>query len=216
MGNIASSGRTILFVSHNTAAVRSLCTTGVLLDQGEVAFIGSTSKTLEKYQASIASLQSIPVDQRKDRSGSGEVRISHLTIGGDNDGAVTTGLPCIFSIEFETSRRFIRDELHFAITIVDANGTLLFTCASLHRGAQFPEFSSTGIVRCTIAQLPLVPGEYSVNVACTVRKQRADRVENAATFTVLENDYFGTGRLPKPDKHGPIIVSNEWDGASHP
>lgn len=42
-------GRTVLFVSHNMAAVRSLCTRGVLLKNGTIDYIGSTPDTLDKY-----------------------------------------------------------------------------------------------------------------------------------------------------------------------
>ncbi len=42
-------GRTVLFVSHNMAAVRSLCTRGVMLKNGMVDFIGNIPQTLEHY-----------------------------------------------------------------------------------------------------------------------------------------------------------------------
>jgi len=44
-----NSGRTILFVSHNMAAMRSLCTKTVLLEKGRVAMVGETGKVIEKY-----------------------------------------------------------------------------------------------------------------------------------------------------------------------
>lgn len=42
-------GRTVLFVSHNMAAVRNLCKRGVLLNQGQVDFQGSVNETVERY-----------------------------------------------------------------------------------------------------------------------------------------------------------------------
>ncbi len=42
-------GRTVLFVSHNMAAVRSLCTRGILLNNGTIDFTGSIPATLDKY-----------------------------------------------------------------------------------------------------------------------------------------------------------------------
>lgn len=42
-------GRTVLFVSHNMAAVRSLCTKGLLLENGTVAYQGKTSAAIECY-----------------------------------------------------------------------------------------------------------------------------------------------------------------------
>lgn len=45
-------GRTVLFVSHNMASVRSLCHKGVLLDNGKMAFMGNVDETIELYSRS--------------------------------------------------------------------------------------------------------------------------------------------------------------------
>jgi lipopolysaccharide transport system ATP-binding protein len=52
MEDVSRSGRTILFVSHNLAAVENLCRYGVLLDRGEVQFAGPVAGTIQKFQAS--------------------------------------------------------------------------------------------------------------------------------------------------------------------
>jgi lipopolysaccharide transport system ATP-binding protein len=49
MKSVASAGRTVLFVSHNLAAVQGLCTRALLIDQGCVAFSGSPEETIRKY-----------------------------------------------------------------------------------------------------------------------------------------------------------------------
>jgi len=49
MKNVASGGRTVLFVSHNMTAVRNLCTRGVLLDRGEIRFAGAVDEMIGRY-----------------------------------------------------------------------------------------------------------------------------------------------------------------------
>jgi lipopolysaccharide transport system ATP-binding protein len=44
-------GRTVLFVSHNMASIRQLCTTGVLLENGMVKYAGDIDETIERYLA---------------------------------------------------------------------------------------------------------------------------------------------------------------------
>jgi lipopolysaccharide transport system ATP-binding protein len=56
MGEVAKAGRTVLFVSHNMAAVRSLCTQGIVLDQGRVAFRGDISACTNAYFQLIGAL----------------------------------------------------------------------------------------------------------------------------------------------------------------
>lgn len=50
-------GRTVLFVSHNMAAIRSLCTRGILLKNGLVDFVGNIPETLDNYLKSDDGIQ---------------------------------------------------------------------------------------------------------------------------------------------------------------
>lgn len=49
MGEVARGGRTILFVSHNMSAIRSLCDRAVVLDAGRLVFDGDVDKALDHY-----------------------------------------------------------------------------------------------------------------------------------------------------------------------
>jgi len=51
-------GRTVLFVSHNMASIRSLCKRGVLLEYGHVKFLGTAAETVDLYMEETASIQS--------------------------------------------------------------------------------------------------------------------------------------------------------------
>ena len=55
MSEVATEGRTVLFVSHNLAAVRKMCTSIKLLDQGRLVFEGSVADGLAVYEESIGS-----------------------------------------------------------------------------------------------------------------------------------------------------------------
>lgn len=49
MKDVASEGRTVIFVSHNLAAVRYLCEKAILLSKGQILFCGSSIDTLDTY-----------------------------------------------------------------------------------------------------------------------------------------------------------------------
>ena len=49
IGEVAADGRTVLFVSHNMGAIRSLCSKGLVLDQGRVAYFGQIGQSIETY-----------------------------------------------------------------------------------------------------------------------------------------------------------------------
>jgi len=56
MQTVVGEGRTVLFVSHNLGAVRSLCTRGLVIADGAIAFAGDTVPALEHYEASLATV----------------------------------------------------------------------------------------------------------------------------------------------------------------
>jgi lipopolysaccharide transport system ATP-binding protein len=49
MENVSSSGKTILFVSHNMAAIKSLCKRGIVLKKGSVVFDGEVHEAVGHY-----------------------------------------------------------------------------------------------------------------------------------------------------------------------
>jgi lipopolysaccharide transport system ATP-binding protein len=55
----------------------------------------------------------------------------------------------------------------------------------------------------------LVPGSYSLNVACFVSGVIADWVLDAAAVEVAEGDFFGTGKMPPPN-HGHVMFDHAW------
>jgi lipopolysaccharide transport system ATP-binding protein len=52
MDSVAREGRTVLFVSHNMAAVQRLCTSSILLERGTMAFRGSVDQSIRRYLSS--------------------------------------------------------------------------------------------------------------------------------------------------------------------
>ena len=77
-------GRTVLFVSHNMAAVRSLCTRGVMLKNGTIDFIGSTAETLEHYLNDGIDIQQGKIVERI-KFTKNTLQIYAITINGTDD-----------------------------------------------------------------------------------------------------------------------------------
>lgn len=51
MGDVAASGRTVLFVSHNMGAVSQLCSRAILMDEGRIVFDGNVEEAIGNYSA---------------------------------------------------------------------------------------------------------------------------------------------------------------------
>ncbi len=80
MKEVGEEGRTVLFVSHNMAAVQNLCKTGIVLEKGISVFQGEISQAVTSYFNSFSIEISLSLNQRTDRQGKGLVRIHQLEI----------------------------------------------------------------------------------------------------------------------------------------
>ncbi len=77
IGDVARQGRTILFVSHNMGAVRSLCGTGIVLHRGRVAHAGDITSSIECYhRLTAASEMHAPAGRRRGILGFWPVELS--------------------------------------------------------------------------------------------------------------------------------------------
>lgn len=74
MGNVSREGRTVLFVTHNMAAMRSLCSRAFLLSEGELVASGHTEKMVTDYllegDSDVEAIVTLP-DNQKNEMGRG-------------------------------------------------------------------------------------------------------------------------------------------------
>jgi lipopolysaccharide transport system ATP-binding protein len=77
MEDVARTGRTVLFVSHNMGAVRSLCTKGIFLENGRVLQSGDVGRCIETYFTQIGAFQAARDEPGEAAaSGFGQVRVT--------------------------------------------------------------------------------------------------------------------------------------------
>jgi homopolymeric O-antigen transport system ATP-binding protein len=211
MGDVAKAGRTVVLVSHNMAAMQGMCSKCYLLKGGQLVAEGAPRAVIEQYMAGTASGEVIQLGQRKDRQGTGEIRLEEVTIC-DAKGRPIDNALCGQNISFAVSYRSRNDKpisrLDLHITFYTAVGQFMFNCSSEASGHPFDVLPPKGQVFCHIPELPLAPGRYSFNLYSTVRGEEADWVQQAGSLIVASGDYFGTGQL-KTHKEG-FLVKHKW------
>lgn len=220
MGDVAKDGRTVLFVSHNMGAVKSLCSEAILLKEGRLAFQGNTqdaiNQYLSKHQANINDLS-----ERSDREGRGPIRFRNAEVldhSGRRSDVVQSGEEIYIDIHYGGYiPKYPKAGLIFRIYFYTALGERLFTCSTrfaIRKPNDYAEQSrlpASGRIRCSIPRLPLMPGQYSLELMCTAdHRTVSDYVPSAMTLTVVEGDFYGGGRLP-PSNEGPMLVENSWE-----
>ena len=214
MGDVARENRTVLFISHNMAAVTSLCSKSLLLDGGRLVEMGETTEVVHSYQSTLDFSRSIHLSERKDRRGTGRLQFTNVHFVGSSasgeESNLVSGQDASIIIECRSPGGAPLRDVSLAVTVIDFYGNRLFTCFSRHQGTLFHELPTRSEIECKIPQLPLAPGTYKINLWGGVRGEEADYIENVGQFVVIEGDFFGTGILPIIRKHGPILVAHSW------
>jgi homopolymeric O-antigen transport system ATP-binding protein len=210
MGEVAKAGRTIIFVSHNMAAVEGLCTTAHMLAEGRIVQSGRTSEVIEGYLTSFSALTGVPVEHRTDRKGDGKLTFTDIQI--TSDGLPTPFVQCGKDVEFSVGYKGAGQSLRnveVSMDIFAQSGQCMVMLNNEMLGVEFATVPSVGRFKCRVPRLCLSPGQYHITLFCTVNGSIADWVQQAAVLTVEAGDFFGSGRLP-PSSHGGVLVPQTW------
>jgi lipopolysaccharide transport system ATP-binding protein len=202
MQDVARGGRTVLFVSHNLAAVESLCTEAVHLDRGSIVTRGEIQSVVRSYMRSFAEMASEVIGGRSDRSGNGVFRFAAAWLRDSNRTRVThlTSGQCArfcFALENASGRSISDVRLSFGID--NAVGTrllLLDTRLTGENVADLPPGRTE--LEIEMAELPLVGGRYSITLWASAGGDVVDWLKSALLFDVEDGNFYGNGRCPEP------------------
>ena len=198
-------GRTVLFVSHNMAAVKSFCTRVAVLENGCITFSGKTDEGIYKYISNNSMLESIDLLNRKERIGSGYAKIIDVNF---LTKMIKTGHKFEVKLNYRNLSSFKINE--FGISIWKLDETKIISISSTYKDELKGIDQKEGEVVCKIDSLPLVKGEYLLNVFVSTTEGLADYLERVLSFEVEEADYYKTGKVVNP-KWGQIVIDHQWE-----
>jgi lipopolysaccharide transport system ATP-binding protein len=212
--NLASEGRTIVFVSHSMGDVARFCDHLIWMDHGKIRYEGDVITGIAMYQRDMAPQQSANLSDRTDREGTGLAKLTRLQVLDKNKvptPSVRTGDEIYLSFNYKFDKARYREVKDVFVNVVVENDKRqrLFGCPSEVLAVKLTDLSPEGTLVCHVKRLPLVPGTYYLTAAVLIDHQLVDKVLNVATLTVLEGDYYGTGRLPLRS-FGEICVDFSW------
>jgi len=213
MGEVAEGGRTIVFVSHNMAAVTSLCSRGVWLEDGSISADGPVLDVVQDYLSAVGEIEGTKTDlkMRTDRGGDGRVRFTSFQIR-DKDGspmpAVTAGDPADLVLSYETEGEIPGTvSLHF--WICDAFGKCILTLSSVYTGEDFTNMPTRGEFLIHIPRFPLIEGRYFVDLGVDVDSVKADRVSKAIQLDVISGAFYEV-QQPADSSYGNLLCDHSW------
>lgn len=216
MKDVATEGRTVLFVSHNMAAVNSLCQNAICLHRGTLMWRDQTHLAIEKYLTiSSDGAMTSSLENRLDRVGNGQVRITNLSVVGSDSIAVdqvVSGQDISLVIDYIVPSGATINQAVCIIVVKTLLGQPLFSCSTRLYHDYLPSLKPKGKIICKINQLPLNEGSYYLDISIKqgqVSRNIMDSIEQATLLNVIAGDYFNSGRSANKQS-SPVLVKHAW------
>lgn len=211
MAAFGRDGRTVLFVSHNLAAVQALCRRGVVLEKGRLEYDGEVDGALEHYLRRIGSdARSSARARGVDSEGLVLESLEARGSGEGYDGLVRAGGPC--SVSLSLTGRADVPALIANVWVTGAFGERLLLLSSRLAGVTLGGFSQHLQCEIRIPRLMLMPGNYHLNAALlTVGGQRIASWEQFEGVEVHADPDAPALTLPSMADRGVVYAPAEWD-----
>ena len=188
MSEIGRHGRTILFVSHNMSALRSICKQALVIDRGKLVAQGEVNHTIDHYLAQIG-------DDGQDESvETPTFTVASVEIRSESSPVIKTFDPVRISARFIPKTDIAEPGLFVSILTMESR-----RLASL----DFRDFATVVPVKAgevceqgfTIESFPLLPGFYQLEIHLRNGRELFELVPHAYQFEVAETQVYGGRKL---------------------
>jgi lipopolysaccharide transport system ATP-binding protein len=209
MGEIAQEGRTVLFVSHNMAAITELCGRALWLDDGGIKLNGPSSDVVSAYLSEGTAGKAVWRNDRAEADET-EVRINSVRVlSHDSEPAsvVAFGSPFKVEIAYKVFNP-IRD-LSVTFQFINSQGTFVFESIDTDMVEWRGRTREPGhyLAICKVPQGLLKPDRYSLSVVSFIERVKTlENYRGVLTFDVSE-----VGYNLHPGKRGVITPMLEWE-----
>lgn len=193
MEDVGKEGRTVLFVSHNMAAITALCRRSLLLDSGGLLMDDTVTEVAACYQAkSLATASNEAELHTADRKGTGKAKFSSIIVRSFDHSGFPLSVPysgC--NLVIETTIKCINDinNSNVAVIIYESNGYRLIDTNTAQKGIFLSlKSTQTAKVKFKIKEILLKPGTYLVGLWLGRGGiEEIDSIEYAAKFNIDNN-----------------------------
>ena len=200
-------GRTVLFVSHNMAAVKNLCTRGIVLENGKVIFEGNQNDAVDFYVSNQD--KSIDFNRGKSKKTS-NAYISDIRLynkSNEEVDIVLSGDEITFALQIEKGD--FDKPLSLGIGIYDVNDSPMIHCSTEVLNKEYKSEKATFQAKLNIKKWPLSEGEYYINAYIRNKNMLLDHIVECKWIRVEKGDFYNTGKLPSWRKG--FYCDFEWD-----
>jgi lipopolysaccharide transport system ATP-binding protein len=213
MGDVAQKGRTVLFVSHNMAAIQALCQRGILLESGKIGYSGEVSAVIDHYlNYKITEIYEIPLsDKVRDKKVSQRAKMLDIKIISDNadiQAGIDSTKPFEICIKIQV---FEKTHLACQIQIRDQYRTIILFSSELQQNKIFEFDEGIHMITCKSTPSFLASGNYWVTCGLASGPHEwIDYVFDAYSFHIKDVDIYQNG-FNLTQNVGLFHVDHSWE-----
>lgn len=214
MRDVTSEGRTVLFVSHNLQAVRTICDRALLFQAGRVVADGPAEESIDRYLSAVGESMRSQVDATglerpsiiSDATG---LRISHVSLEWPSgQPSLYVGDPIVIALEFQVIREV--SDVVFGWGVHSADNVRIFECRSVDSFEPVSNLRPGSYqLRSEVPHGLLNEGLYTLHVGARSASKGLDYLPDVLTFRVESRESFDSLWLEAPSG-GLIRVKADW------
>jgi lipopolysaccharide transport system ATP-binding protein len=209
MGEVANSGRTVIFVSHNLDMIKKLCRRAALLADGRLQSLGAVEEVADSYLSSFVS-QGEGIRSEKKIHGT-TLDISKVTFL--NEELQPVSLVATWSyLVIEVAFNAIGESppTSIGVRISSATGTVINLCSTQpDENLDLPVNPGPNVARLHFPKLPLAAGEYVAEIAIAITNVEVVSLIEVKFF-VEPTDVFKSGTAPFARRF-PVVFDHCWE-----
>jgi lipopolysaccharide transport system ATP-binding protein len=213
MQDVSKGGRTILFVSHNMAAIGKLCQRCIMLKNGTPIVSGDTDSVISAYVRDCSPATKYSLEDFPERSGSGALRLTDFCVedaSGHRIEHVQSGSDFDIVLRYKRAPSAAIGKVNIGISLHQKDETILCVLYSSYTGQAFEWIPDNGVFRCHIKRLPLNEGHYLLGARVEVAGAEADWPRGMiGNLEVIAGDFYGSG-VKGFDGAAPLLLTANW------
>ncbi|MEC7754754.1 MAG: polysaccharide ABC transporter ATP-binding protein [Bacteroidota bacterium] len=195
-------GRTVLFVSHNMAAVESLCSRVLVLENGLIHSSGDVQSMISVYQKITLQSAKRSLSERTDREGNQLASFTFVQF--NQNQPVLVGQALEIELIIFSQKEF--NSVQIAITICRGFEERVVVIDTISQGVPVKLKKGENKVKIKWPEVLLIPNEYQVNLWLEANNEVLDYIISAATFDIPSSDYYKSGFMLNSNKHGVMVA----------
>ena len=211
MDDVAKSGRTVLFVSHNMESIMTLCTRVIWIDEGKIIKDGDPISVVNEYLETTNTISetNINLENINKRGGDGSIKFTNLTILDKNQKEKTQfniGDTMNLSVSLKAIEKgLLNSNLTIKILIKNQNNTTVLSFNNESSNHLIKLKDKNNKIQFSIPKSPLGQGLYSISLEVWVNGGKADTVGDVGVFESTPGDFIGNGI---PDQEHSLFHTN--------